>query len=219
MPRTVCACASPSPAPPNPEGPPGLPVLSSLASPSPSFPSFFLVSESLFPISCILSISSNYLNDLWKTPGDWRSLYKYKCICIDVGPRFQSSMKFAGGAGRIASSMQSRWWWNSSFSRVKTVTRATLQGLLLPWEKPAQFTQAWGSCSQTIRTDLVAQKPLRFPCCMVNWAPNWGFWGCRPRNKRQAVGLCVCLCVFNQVLSLKKELFAFVTSQRGLLQS
>lgn len=70
MPRILCAEAPAQLHPP--PGPSWSPFLSSLASPSPSFSSSFLVSESLFPISCQLSISSNSLNDFWKTPsGDW----------------------------------------------------------------------------------------------------------------------------------------------------
>lgn len=122
--------------------PPGLPFLSSLASPSPSFPSFFLVSESLFPISHQLSISSNSLNDFWKTPsGDW-NLGIGNTFIFMWGPRFQSSIKFAWGADKLASSTQYRQWANSIFSRMKIVTQATLPVLLLCWEKSAQFPQA-----------------------------------------------------------------------------
>lgn len=130
--------------PPRPPqtAPPWLPVLPSVVSPSPSFFSFFLVSESLFPISRRLSVANNSPNGSESLPliTEASELETHSYFCETEASEHDEICM--GGASRVASSTQSRRRGSSIFSGMETVTRATLPGLLLHWEKSARFTQA-----------------------------------------------------------------------------
>ena len=160
---------------PPPKCPALLAFLSSLVSPSSSFHPFFLVSESLFPISCRPGLSNNSFNEFGKPPSDNGSLRDGNTFTFTGAQHFRILLNLPGERAE----------WPLPHSRNREGTDLQRDGdgptshsfgLVIHWEKPPSRPR-WSEQVLSLQSHS-GPRVLRWP------ASQLGILGLQPQKEK-----------------------------------